>query len=87
MEQKKVENGEEKVKRVRRAPKKKVCAFCVEKAEEIDYKDVAKLKRYITEKGKIVPRRTSGVCAHHQRELATAIKRARVMGLLPFKGE
>ena len=87
MEQKKVENVEEKVKRVRRAPKKKVCAFCVEKAEEIDYKDVAKLKRYITEKGKIIPRRTSGTCAEHQRALGTAIRRARVMALLPFKAE
>lgn len=79
--------GEDKAKRVRRAPKKKVCAFCVEKAEEIDYKDVAKLRRYITEKGKIIPRRTSGVCAEHQRALSTAIKRARVMALLPFKAE
>ena len=87
MEQKKGEGGEEKQKRVRRAPKKKVCAFCVEKAEEIDYKDVAKLKRFITEKGKIIPRRTSGVCAEHQRALSTAIKRARVMALLPFKAE
>ena len=80
-------NNEEKGKRMRRAPKKKVCAFCVEKAEEIDYKDVAKLKRYITEKGKIIPRRTSGMCAEHQRALAVAIKRARVMALLPFKAE
>ena len=90
MENKKPVNTDEgdKVKRpMRRAPKRKVCAFCIEKVEAIDYKDVTKLKRYITEKGKIVPRRTSGVCAHHQRELATAIKRARVMGLLPFKGE
>lgn len=88
MEQKKTEtNNEEKGKRVRRAPKKKVCAFCVEKAESIDYKDVAKLKRYITEKGKIIPRRTSGTCAEHQRELSIAIKRARVMALLPFKAE
>lgn len=79
--------ADDKGKRVRRAPKRKVCAFCVEKVEAIDYKDVTKLKRYITEKGKIVPRRTSGVCAQHQRELATAIKRARVMALLPFKGE
>ena len=84
MEQKKVENGEEKQKRVRRAPKKKVCAFCVEKAEEIDYKDVAKLKRYITEKGKIIPRRTSGMCAEHQRALSVEIKRARIMDILPF---
>ena len=87
MEQKKVEGGEEKQKRVRRAPKKKVCAFCVEKAEETDYKDVAKLKRYVTEKGKIIPRRTSGMCAEHQRALSVAIKRARVMALLPFKAE
>ncbi|MDE6397764.1 MAG: 30S ribosomal protein S18 [Clostridiales bacterium] len=88
MEPKKTEtNNEEKGKRMRRAPKKKVCAFCVEKAEEIDYKDVAKLKRYITEKGKIIPRRTSGMCAEHQRALAVAIKRARVMALLPFKAE
>lgn len=79
-------DGDEK-KRVRRSPKKKVCAFCAEKTEGIDYKDTAKLKRYITEKGKIIPRRTSGVCAKHQRDLATAIKRARVMALLPFKAE
>ena len=82
-----MENGEDKAKRVRRAPKKKVCAFCVEKAEEIDYKDVAKLKRYTTEKGKIIPARTSGVCSAHQRQLSVAIKRARVMGLMPFKAE
>ena len=88
MEQKKVAtNHEEKGKRGRRAPKKKVGAFCVEKCECIDYKEVAKLKRYITEKGKIIPRRTSGTCAAHQRELASAIKRARVMALLPFKAE
>lgn len=78
---------DDKSKKMRRAPKKKVCSFCVEKAESIDYKDIAKLKRYITEKGKIIPRRTSGVCAEHQRELATAIKRARIMALLPFKAE
>ena len=68
-------------------PRKKVCAFCTEKVEEIDYKDVAKLKRFITEKGKIIPRRASGVCAEHQRQLAVAIKRARAIALLPFKGE
>lgn len=68
----------------RRMPKKKVCQFCVDKVEAIDYKDVAKLRRYITEKGKILPRRMSGVCAKHQRILATAIKRAREMALLPY---
>lgn len=66
---------------------KKVCAFCNDKVEEIDYKDVAKLRRYMTEKGKIVPRRTTGVCAKHQRELTNAIKRARVMALLPYKND
>ena len=69
----------------KRAPKKKVCIFCVEHANEIDYKDVAKLRRFITEKGKILPRRMSGVCSKHQRPLAIAIKRARVMALLPYR--
>ena len=79
--------GDDKIKKVRRTQKKKVCPYCVEKASEIDYKDVAKLKRFVTEKGKIIPRRTSGVCAEHQRALTTAIKRARQMALLPFKAE
>ena len=78
---------DDKSKKFKRAPKKKVCAFCAEKVEELDYKDVAKLKRFITEKGKIIPRRASGVCAEHQRQLAVAIKRARAIALLPFKGE
>ena len=78
---------DDKSKKFRRAPKKKVCAFCVEKVEEIDYKDVAKLRRFVTEKGKIIPRRASGVCAEHQRQLALAIKRARAIALLPYKGE
>lgn len=64
---------------------KKVCVFCAEKSEVIDYKNSAKLRKYMTEKGKIIPRRTTGVCARHQRELTTAIKRARVMALLPYK--
>ncbi len=66
---------------------KKVCAFCQEKSAGIDYKDVSKLRRYMTEKGKIIPRRVSGLCAKHQRELTTAIKRARVMALLPYKND
>ena len=79
---------EQVVKRpARKAPRKKVCTFCVDKATEIDYKDVAKLRKFITEKGKIVPRRMSGVCAKHQRLLAEAIKRARVMALLPYVAE
>ncbi|MDY6224061.1 MAG: 30S ribosomal protein S18 [Candidatus Borkfalkiaceae bacterium] len=68
-------------------PRKKVCAFCQEKIEEIDYKDVNRLKKFISEGGKILPRRMSGTCAAHQRLLATAIKRARIAALLPFKGE
>ncbi len=74
-------------KPIRKAPRKKVCTFCVEKVEAIDYKDVAKLKKFVTEKGKILPRRMTGVCAQHQRALAKAIKRARLADLLPFKGE
>ena len=68
-------------------PKKKVCMFCVDKVEHIDYKDTAKLRRYISERGKIVPRRISGNCAKHQRQLTTAIKRARIIALLPFVAE
>ena len=71
------------------APKegKKFCAFCQNKVDAIDYKDINTLKKYITEGGKILPRRMTGVCAKHQRVLATAIKRARLVDLLPFKGE
>jgi small subunit ribosomal protein S18 len=65
-------------------PRRKICAFCADKSKSIDYKDINKLKRFLTERGKIQPRRTSGVCAKHQRMLAIAIKRARIMALLPF---
>jgi len=76
------------VKRERgRRGKKRVCSFCVDKATTIDYKEVSKLKKYITERGKILPRRISGNCAHHQRMLTTAIKRARNIALLPFTAE
>lgn len=68
----------------RRPTRRKVCSFCLEKSEYIDYKDINKLKKYVTEKGKIIPRRMSGTCARHQRELAVAIKRAREMGLLAY---
>ena len=67
--------------------KKKVCVFCVDKVENIDYKDTAKLRRYVTERGKIVPRRISGTCAKHQRQLTIAVKRARQIALLPFVAE
>ena len=63
---------------------KKVCYFCANHIDYIDYKDVELLKRYISEKGKILPRRVTGTCAKHQRTLTVAIKRARIMGLLPF---
>jgi len=68
----------------RRIFKKRACRFCIEGVEEIDYKDVKKLRNYLTERGKIIPRRISGVCAKHQRQLAKAIKRARILALLPF---
>ena len=86
----------------KRPPKKKVCPFCVNKMDEIDYialakemekssersfKDGEKRTRYITEKGKILPRRMSGVCVKHQRALSQAIKRARFMALLPYKAD
>ena len=70
-----------------RRPRKKVCAFCVDKVEYIDYKDAAKLRRFITERGKILPRRISGNCAKHQRQVTLAIKRARNIALLPFTAD
>ena len=67
-----------------RKGRKKVCSFCVDKIETIDYKDVEKLKKYVTERGKILPKRITGTCAMHQREVTTAIKRARIIALLPY---
>lgn len=64
--------------------KKRVCAFCSDKAEAIDYKDGTKLQRYISERGKILPRRVTGVCAMHQRDLTVAVKRARQLAILPY---
>ena len=76
------------VKKVfKKMPRKKVCAFCQDKMDVIDYKDVNRLKKFVTEGGKIIPRRMSGTCAAHQRKVASAIKRARIAALLPFKGE
>lgn len=72
---------------MRRPNRKKVCAFCADKAEFIDYKDIAKLRKYTTERGKIVPRRVTGTCAYHQRELTTAIKRARQIALMPYTND
>ena len=67
--------------------RKKVCQFCADKAETIDYKDVEKLKKYVTERGKILPKRITGTCAVHQREVTRAIKRARIVALLPYTAE
>ena len=73
--------------RVRPRKRKKVCAFCADKVTVIDYKDTAKIRRYLSERGKILPRRTTGTCAAHQRDLTTAIKRARQIALLPYVAE
>ena len=67
--------------------RKKVCQFCADKIDYIDYKDTARLRKYISERSKILPRRITGTCAKHQREITTAIKRARYMGLIYYKGE
>ena len=77
----------EKNYRPNRKPRRKVCAFCADKMETIDYKDVARLRRYMSERGKIVPRRVTGTCAYHQRALTTAIKRARHLALLPYTND
>jgi small subunit ribosomal protein S18 len=70
-----------------RRARRKVCAFCVDKVTEVDYKSVGRLRKFITERGKIVPRRTYGNCARHQRMLTDAIKRARHLALLPYVAE
>jgi len=70
---------------MRRFAKRKVCSFCVERVDVIDYKDVKRIRRFVTEQGKILPRRITGTCAHHQRMLTRAIKRARNLALLPYK--
>ena len=67
--------------------RKKVCRFCVDKVTGIDYKEVAKLQKFVTERGKVIPSRISGNCARHQRQLASAIKRARYVALLPYTAE
>ncbi|MBX6350883.1 MAG: 30S ribosomal protein S18 [Clostridia bacterium] len=67
--------------------RRKVCAFCVDKIAFVDYKDTGRLRRYISERGKILPRRVTGNCARHQRQLTRAIKRSRYMALLPYTVE
>lgn len=70
-----------------RRVRKKICAFCMDKAESIDYKEISKLRKFVSERGKILPRRVSGNCAKHQRQLTIAIKRARHVALLPFSAD
>ena len=71
----------------RRPFRRKVCKFCLDRVERIDYKDTSRLVKFASERGKILPRRVSGNCAKHQRQLATAIKRARVVALMPYLAE
>ncbi|WP_018133166.1 30S ribosomal protein S18 [Effusibacillus pohliae] len=71
----------------KRGKRRKVCKLCVDKVQHVDYKDVNRLSRYITERGKILPRRISGNCAHHQRQVTKAIKNARIIALLPYTVE
>ncbi|MDD2579123.1 MAG: 30S ribosomal protein S18 [Clostridia bacterium] len=70
-----------------RRSRRKVCNFCADKVEHINYKDLGRLRKFVSERGKILPKRMSGNCAHHQRELTIAIKRARHVALLPYTGE
>ncbi len=80
-------DGDDKVRKTRRPAKKRVCEYCQGHIDSVDYKDVERLKKYIAENGKILPRRATGLCAEHQRDVTTAVKRARIMALLPFRGE
>jgi small subunit ribosomal protein S18 len=73
--------------RKERRPKRKPCSFCTERAIDVNYRDVGRLKKFVSERGKIVPRRISGNCAKHQRMLTTAVKRARLIAFLPFTSE
>lgn len=70
-----------------RRPKRKVCNLCADKVAEVNYKDVGRLRKFVSERGKILPRRISGSCAKHQRLLTVAVKRARVIAFLPFVSE
>lgn len=80
----KPERGDAPMKRRTIRRRKKVCVFCSEENNLIDYKDVNKLKRYVSERGKILPRRITGSCAKHQRALTVAVKRARQIAILPY---
>lgn len=77
----------ERTDRRNRKSRKKVCAFCMDKIEHIDYKDVPRLRRYLSDRAKIIPRRVTGTCARHQRQLTDAVKRARHLAFLPYVGD
>ena len=77
----------ERPQRSGKRPRKKVCMFCVDKVQTIDYKDINRLKKCMTERAKILPRRVTGTCAYHQRALTAAIKRARYVALLPYAAD
>ena len=77
----------ERTDRRNRKSRKKVCAFCMDKIEHIDYKDVPRLRRYLSDRAKIIPRRVTGTCARHQRQLTVAVKRARHLAFLPYVGD
>lgn len=83
----KPERNERRDSRGGRRMRRKVCSFCTDRAEFIDYKDVMKLRRFMSERAKILPRRVTGTCAGHQRELTTAIKRARYLALLQYTSD
>ena len=77
----------ERMEKRSRKPRKKVCAFCMDIIEVIDYKDVPRLRRFLSDRAKIIPRRVTGTCARHQRQLTVAVKRARHVAFLPYVGE
>lgn len=81
------DKGEGKGGMKMRRAKKKVCGFCIDKVTDIDYKEISKIRKYVSERGKILPRRISGNCAKHQRQLTVAIKRARHIALLPYTSD
>jgi len=86
-EQKKETKKKTEYARPKYTPRRKVCSFCAEKVTVIDHKDIARLKRFLSDRAKIEPRRKTGTCARHQRDLTVAIKRARHLALLPFTAE
>ena len=81
------ERHERDTRRGGRKGRKKVCSFCVDRVEAIDYKDISRLRRFVSERAKILPRRVTGTCARHQRELTVAVKRARYLALMPYTSD